>query len=557
MKRLSSIPIATLVLSTALGLWAPLPGQSRNLGKVDFPTSGSPAAQEHFLEGVLYLHNFEFEDAREEFQKAQQLNPGFAMAYWGESLTYNHALWRQADVAAGRKALEKLAPTLEARLAKAPTPREKDFLASLEALWGPGDKTARDQAYHDALAKMYEKYSGDHEVASLYALSILGLTNGTRDFRNYMRAASIVEMVFGQNPQHPGAAHYMIHSYDDPIHAPLGLRAAATYAKIAPAASHAQHMVSHIYVALGQWDEAVQANEQAWEVSNQRRQRKRLGIGQLDFHSYSWLHYSYLQQGRYQDAHEMLETVVEVHRSDDKGRLGSYYNRMRAGQVIESRDWNASLPPSLETDQDIFADALVALGTGHIDKARLLVGRFSGNSPAMQIMKKEMQALLLHKTGKSDQAIALLTEATAQEEGMALSYGPPNPMKPSHELLGEILLELGRPEEAVEVFQKTLERAPRRALSLLGLARAAKRSGQRRLAHESYSDLVKVWHRADPRPELREARQGAAMPLPADTAAPPNAGFGAIEKRGPSSGEVNGPKGPWTPQIVRGHRSPD
>ncbi len=309
--------------ATALLFVAQSTAQSGNLGKIDFPTSGSAEAQEHFLEGVLYLHNFEFDDAREEFRKAQEIDPGFAMAYWGEAVTYNHPLWRRVDVEAARETLTRLAPTLEGRLAKAPTAREKDFLRTLEALYGPGDKTARDLAYSEALQEMHEEYPEDLDVASFYALSILGLTNGTRDHRNYMRAASVAEEVFARNPEHPGGVHYLIHSYDDPIHAPLGLRAARVYAGIAPTASHAQHMISHIYVALGRWDESSTANETAWSVSQERVKQKGLGMGQLDFHSFSWLHYSYLQQGRYREAEEMLKVVETASQAALAARIES------------------------------------------------------------------------------------------------------------------------------------------------------------------------------------------------------------------------------------------
>ncbi|MEE8585143.1 MAG: tetratricopeptide repeat protein, partial [Acidobacteriota bacterium] len=406
------------------------------------------------------------------------------------------------------------APTAEQRLAKAPTQREKDFLASLEKLYGPAAKSERDQAYHDALQEMYGKYPGDHEVASLYALSILGLTNGNRDFRNYMRAASIAEEVFAENPRHPGAAHYLIHSYDDPIHAPLGLRAARVYNKIAPNASHAQHMISHIYVALGHWDESSTANEKAWAVSQARVKRKKLGINQLDFHSFFWLHYSYLQQGRHRQAQAMLQTLEEARQSPEGGRLGSYYGRMRAQQVIETQGRLTSLPPSGGGFHDHFGDALEALYAGRASQAESLLGKMAPENPAAQLVKKELQGLILLSKGSQQIALGLLREAAAEEDGMPLSYGPPMPSKPTHELLGEVLLRLGRPAEAQHEFEAALQRAPRRALSLLGLARSARQAGAPETAAEAEATLRAVWKKADPEvlellEGLKEAPSGA------------------------------------------------
>ena len=217
------------------------------------------------------MHSFEYDDAKDAFDEAQKADPGFAMAYWGEAMTYNHAVWQQTAPDLAKAALARLAPTPEARLAKAPTAKEKDWIASLDALYGPGDKLARDLAYAEAMRRMYEKYPGDDEVAAFYALALLGTSHGGRDFSIYMKAAAIVEQVYSKNPQHPGAAHYLIHSYDDPIHAPLGLRYADAYSKIAPAASHALHMPSHIYFALGMWDEAAAINERSVKAADARR----------------------------------------------------------------------------------------------------------------------------------------------------------------------------------------------------------------------------------------------------------------------------------------------
>ena len=315
-------------------------GDSSHLGSVDFPTSGSAEAQEHFLRGVLLLHSFEYDDAREAFVAAQGVEPGFAMAHWGEAMTHNHPLWKQQDLAAAREALERLGPIPEERLTKAPTEREKDYLRTLDVLYGPGTKYERDVAYQEAMVRLAEKYPRDLEATSFSALATLGTSHDQRDYRIYMRAASIAEEVFAKNPHHPGAAHYLIHSYDDPVHAPIGLRAARVYAKIAPAATHALHMPSHIFTAMGMWDDVVASNEDSWAASDARVQRKGLPIDGRSYHALWWLEYGYLQQGRYRDARKQL-SVMEA----DTAATGSKTTRRHLVALQVSRT-TASRPGS-------------------------------------------------------------------------------------------------------------------------------------------------------------------------------------------------------------------
>ena len=195
----------TLCLAVSLTLAA----QPRNLGRIDFPTSGSPEAQKHFIQGMLLLHSFEYPDAKEEFQAASKLDPKFTMAYWGEALTHTHPLWMQKDVKAAREALAK-AP-------QAPTERENDYLRAAEILYGEGDKLSRDLAYAAAMGRMRDKYPNDLEAASLYALALMGSCQFDRNTAVYMKAAAVAEEVFARNPEHPGAIHYLIHAYDDPV----------------------------------------------------------------------------------------------------------------------------------------------------------------------------------------------------------------------------------------------------------------------------------------------------------------------------------------------------
>ena len=255
------------------------------VGVVHFANSGAQRAQPAFQRGLALLHDFEYAAARREFQRAETLDPSFAMAVWGEALTYNHTLWHEQDTAAARAAMAKLGATPEQRVARGRTAREREYLSSLEKLYGPGDKAQRDAAYSAALGDLSHRYPNDLDAKALYALSLLGLSP-ERDVRTYMRAAAEAEEVLEVDKHHPGALHYLIHAYDDPAHARLGLRAARLYAEVAPGASHAQHMTSHIFFALGLWDDAIKANEASVRVAEAQ--------GEHAYHSLLWLEYAYL-----------------------------------------------------------------------------------------------------------------------------------------------------------------------------------------------------------------------------------------------------------------------
>ena len=521
-RRLATV--AALAVITAL-----LPaafGQSSNLGQIDFPTSGSPEAQAHFLQGALLVHSFEFDDAREEFQNASEIDPGFALAYWGESLTHHKLLWQQHDQKAGQAALEKLASSAEARLEKAPTEREKGYLRAAEVLFfGKGDKKARSRAYADAMGQLTRQFPDDLEAASFYAVAILGTTDGERDFRTYMRAAGIVEEVFAKNPQHPGAVHYLIHSYDDPVHAPLGLRAARVYAKIAPATAHALHMPSHIFVALGMWRETAASNVDSWAAADARVKRKGLTIKDRSYHALWWLHYTYLQQGRYREAEKQLQIMEEDIAELSVPITRRHMAAMRAAHVVETRQWDMAARAAdldltgVRGEQAVahwFASGMAAAKKGDVRGARQALAAlqkmtaetakaYGSQEQAGKVMDLQLQSLIAFATGGKKKALQLIQQASAAEDKMSLSYGPPSPVKPTHEQFGELLLELNNPTEARAEFERALERAPRRALSLLGLARAAAESGDAAASKNAYRELHDVWSQADEDlPELKE-----------------------------------------------------
>jgi len=508
MTTLSTFRRAALL---ALISAAPLAAQSPRLGTISFPNSGARAAQKPFIRGVLLLHSFEYEDAATAFREAERLDPGFALAYWGEAMTWTHPIWNQQNVDSARGVLGRLAPTAEQRRAKAPTARERGYLDAVEILYGDGGgKPRRDTLYSAAMRRLSEAYPRDLEAKAFYALSLMGLSQGTRNVPTYMRAGALAEEVFLANPDHPGAAHYIIHAFDDAVHAPLGLRAARAYSRIAPGAAHAQHMTSHIFVSMGMWDETVEANVFA------------LGKDTASYtanHYSAWLDYAYLQQGRLAKARSLLETARRNLGAPPKMHFRWALLGMRAHYLVASEQWaDSSIGWGLDTTgvgpvtqaMDAFALGYAALkrgdrATAEVHQRRLgdLAARKAkpdeddGDIQVAAILDKELRAATSAADGKGDEAVATLRDAVAQEEAIPAAFGPPDVVKPPAELLGELLLAQGKPAEAQEAFTRSLALAPRRSLSLLGQARSATAAGDTVVAEQAYADLRAIWKQAD------------------------------------------------------------
>jgi hypothetical protein len=507
--------VAVLALTAA--------AQPANLGHIDFPTSGSKEAQQHFIQGVLLLHSFEYADSREEFQTASKLDPGFAMAYWGEALTHTHPVWVEQDVPAARAVLQRLAPTAEGRSAKAPTRREKDYLQTVEILYGDGDKISRDVAYADAMGRLMKKYPNDLEAATLYAVALLGTCQFERQYPVYMRAAAVAEEVYAKNPQHPGAIHYLIHAFDDPVHAPLGLRAARVYADVAGSASHAQHMPSHIFFALGMWDDVVSANIRSVAVADERMKRKGLGPEQRNYHSLQWLLYAYLQEGRYPQARAVIADVEGTGVTRGLSMMKVVY-ALETGKMDDTLNpaTMSQTPVLLQSVAPLNGYGLVAVRNGRMDDARNALdtikkrlassGQALAESPngnanhsmpmrtessadrkTAEIMLQQLQAELWLAEGKQERALPLLAQTAAEEDALSFEFGPPIPIKPAHELYAEALLAAHRPKEARDEFQRALARAPKRAQSLLGLAKSAAASGDLEVSRSAGEDLKSFW----------------------------------------------------------------
>ena len=506
MKQLCAV-VVTLPL---LFVGAPAEAQFDSVGALDFQTSGSPQAQEHFLRGVAILHSFGWKQAIAEFQAAQRIEPDFAMAYWGESLCYNHPLFNEQDGESPRQVLARLAPTRTERLAKAPTEREKGFLEAVEILWGEGEWRDNRVAYMEAMDRLYERYPDDDEVATFTAVATLSAARAMNDrsFRYEIRAGAIALKVFGKNPDHPGAPHYAIHAFDDPTHAPLALPSALRYAEIAPAVAHARHMPTHIFIQHGMWDYVSNHNQFAYEAARALWEPGD-SVGDT-VHPLDWGQYGDLQRGDYAKARIWIERLEMVAReSDGQARAMSSQPLLNARYVVETEEWKTLPVRDDSSAHELLATGISAVKTDDLTTAEQAEAKLKtmaeGDSPANQIMYREVAALVRLARGQGDAAIALMDEAVEIVEGMRLPNGAANPVKPPYELYGEILLELDRPAEAVTRFETSLQRMQGRARSLLGLARAAARSGDRATAAEQYAKLLSNWQGHDDLPGYREA----------------------------------------------------
>jgi tetratricopeptide (TPR) repeat protein len=523
------IHLASVIAVLVIVLLASLSNaQQQKLGHVSFPATGSDKAQAHFIRGLAALHSFWFEEALDEFRQSTAIDPDFVMGYWGEAMAYNHPLWAEQDTEAARKTVAKIKDTSKI------TARERAYVDAVRALYGEGEKLARDKAYSAAMEKLYRAYPDDLEAACFYSLSLLGTVRpGDKGYRRQALAGAIALNVYEKNPNHPGAAHYIIHAFDDPEHAILALPAARRYAEIAPEAHHARHMPAHIFLQLGMWPEAAASNESAWAVSDAWVKRKGLPLTARDYHSLHWLTYVYLQQGRYKSAEELLP----MNRKDTAAR---YSSDVTAAFIVETERWDlaskyfpegeadkadttghaahnapAPMPGQRSQSNPTFIRGLAAAKAGSPDTARFMAELQAArkqqgdaySAKAAEIKELEVSAVLATKKRQYDEAVEMMKRATSIEEEMSPPSGPPSLIKPSHELFGEILLEANRPKEAAAQFETALLRQPNRARSLLGAARAAAKSGDTKAAVEAYSRLQRQWNQADADlPELREAQ---------------------------------------------------
>jgi len=501
MCKLSPLPL--------LGLFFIFSCSTQNDATEDYTLGGinhqfpiSTAATEDFDEGLLFLYSFEYVDAKEAFLAAQKADKKEIMAYWGEAMCNYKALWGRQDVPAGRAVMAKLGSTIEERLAKAEEGLEREFWQSIEILFGEGTLKERNEEYASYMGKLYEKYPKDLEVAAFYSLGLMWANYGDQGYLD--KSAEVAAGIIEENPIHPGGLHYMIHSNDNPKYAKMAKEAADKYAKVAPDAAHALHMPSHIYVALGMWNEAVSSNIDSYAASLNRIEKKGLDGRARGYHSMAWLHYGYLQQGNYEQAAALLKEMISYHK--DSTASNSYTIVMQNEQRIETGEWLAGVKPidvnysSLGLagkSQKHFFRSLLAFDSKnanmideeietmyvHLEVAKSLVGddgiavcsdgpsRFAPSRSQMtktKVVINQMEALKAMLTTDDEAVEMYLLEATKLEASGNYDPGPPFIAYPSFEQYGDWLLTKDRAAEALVQFDKSLNARTNRAKALRG-----------------------------------------------------------------------------------------
>ncbi len=519
-------PIILIAIVLILLGSIPASAQFDSVGSIDFPTSSvTKEAQYHFLRGVAILHGFGWKQAIEQFRKAQELEPDFAMAYWGESLCYNHPLLGERDRDSPREVLARLGATPEKRAEKAPTDRERGFLAAVEALFGEGEPGQRRIDYMEAMKSLYQRYPEDDEVTTFYSLSLLMATGplGDKEFRHPVLAGSLAMRVFLDNPDHPGAAHYIIHAFDDPVHAPLALPAAFRFAEIAPLVAHARHMPSHIFIQRGMWDRVASSNISAYQAAIELWEPGD-SVGDA-VHALDWGQYGHLQHGDRALALEwvgLLETLAE--RSDGAARAVGAVPLMKTRYMVETEDWERFDLGEASSAVGWFGRGMRALHDDDLETALEAADEiqkkaegmtedtstFARSNKPTRIMRHQLLALVHLKKGNREEALEALEAGAAIAAEMGPPRGSASPVKPLHELYGEVLLSLGEPTEAAEHFEATLTLMPNRPLSVLGLARAHTELGNATQAREAYAKLLAIWAGRDQLPGFQEAQNFVA-----------------------------------------------
>ena len=509
------------------------------LGKVSFETSCTADANTLFQSGLGWLHSFEYEQAARLFSEAAAADPSCAIAYWGIAASYYHPLWAPPT----GTDLEKAGAALSiATAAGAKSQRERDYIAALETFYrdsGQLDHKTRALAYSAALEQLHERYSEDREAAVFYALSLVaaGTMDKDPEFAKEKAAGVILNQVLAQEPDHPGVAHYLIHSFDYPQLAEFALPAARRYAGIAPASPHAQHMPSHIFVRLGLWDEAIKSNLASEATARTLAKSQGLpGSSSERLHAMDYLAYGYLQTAQDSEAQRVLAQLNAIQRADPPIFSVAYAaTAIPARVLLERRMWKEAA--SLELPDNVrnlapldqfkwgqshihFARAVGAARTGEVARARDELSKLTTLEEAItvpagtydwrtqvSIERQIAQAWIAHSERRQDEALRIMRTAADLDDATEKHPVTPGAILPAREQLGELLTELGQPRAALAEYEASLKRSPRRLAGLYGAARAAKFAGDMAKARSYYAQLVELTAAGDhTRPEVKEAR---------------------------------------------------
>ena len=507
---------------------SPQSAASPQLGQVSFSTSCAAEARASMEMGVALLHSFQYQQADQVFSEAAKSDPKCAMAYWGKAMTRYEQLWEFPS----RRALKRGADDIQrAQALSAPTERERGYIAAASAFYLADEKlseTQRVQAFSAALANLHKQSPDDVNATAFYALSLLALAD-QQEFEaqpNRKAAIAILEPLCRKAPDNPGPAHYMIHATDTSEFAPQGLQAARVYSKIAPDSSHALHMPSHIFVRLGLWQESISSNIAAAASAAKATQEHR-SPPHYEFHALDFLNYSYLQSGQESKARQMVPELANVPGADHES-IAEHQGWFAARNAFELHRWKeaAELPipqvPPESQESTYRVRAIAAAHLGDAASARQNLQKFveisaeedrknshhgdqrpdKRDHPEKSVRQLEAEAWVAFAEGKSDDAIKTLRSAADRED----ADGIDSLTMPAREMLGDLLLELKRPSEAVIEYKAALKNSPNRFDSLYGTAHASELAGDTAGANVYYARLMEVCAPAADRAELSEAK---------------------------------------------------
>lgn len=530
MNTLGRVGVVVLVLvAHAEGAHAQVGEGPRMLGRVEFPVSCSPEAQQRFERAMALLHSFWWSEAGRAFESVREADPECAMSYWGSAMVARGNWFAgPASAEAVQRGLAAVERGLEIG---APTERETGYLEALATLFrglAAGDARAAALAYEEAMRDLSAAHPDDREATIFHALAVTAnATPGDTTFVRQRQAGALLEPIFEAHPEHPGVAHYLIHNYDAPPIAHLGEAAARRYGAIAPDVPHAQHMPSHIFTRLGMWDESIEANSASAEAARQYEVAE--GLTEVSFdraHAWDYLEYAYLQQGRDRAAESLVDEVARS-RATPSIATDHAFAAIPARYALERGRWEDAASLTVRPSPGFLAGEAIThfargIGAARTDLPELaadavaalavirdtLRGRGDGYwADAVEAQRMAVAAWIAHAAGREDEALRLIAGAAELEERIDKHPVTPGPLLPARELEGDLLMEQGRPGEALRAYDAVLAREPHRARSLAGAGRAAEASGDAVTARARWSELLEVMAKADTeRPELRAAR---------------------------------------------------
>lgn len=500
---------------------------SERLGTISFPTSCSQEVQTSFERGIALLHSFWYEESDKQFAHVAAEDPKCAIAYWGEAMSQWHPLWVHPNDQTLKRGW---AFVQQAQAAGANTERERDYIAAAADFYRPGENISLEQRsaiYCAAMKTLYEKYPKDREAAAFYSLSLLASAHPMdASLAKEREALRILQVLFHEQPDHPGAAHYLIHSCDSPQLASQGLEAALRYAKIAPASPHALHMPAHIFARLGMWREDIESNIAALEA-NEKATAMHMGGAAHELHAMDFLEYAYLQIGQDDKAKAIVSQVTSRNGKDTPNDMQGYRDMARASfpatYFLETRQWKPATELEPNSASKPYNQAAIyraqAIAFGHLGDAAnawkavkqydAMVEATKSNNQgnydeSMDMDGDEARAWATFAEGKKGEALRLL-QIIADKQDVV---GKGETALPAREFLADMLMEMNRPHEALAAYEKSLKTDPNRFNGLYGAAQAASALRQTRKARAYYSQLLRNCNDAhSDRPELKFARR--------------------------------------------------